>query len=58
VRVPAANDHRISLAGQVQIVAVATLTAQQNRVFVARNGLTDSEFGEGQLIDVDIAIHT
>jgi hypothetical protein len=55
--VPAADNHRIDLVGQVDIVGIPALTAHQHRIFVARHRLTDAEFGPRKLVDFNTTVH-
>ena len=58
VRHMAAHHHRIGLAGEVDVVGVMALAAQQHRVFGARHRLPDREFllrpEQGR---IDVIIH-
>jgi hypothetical protein len=58
VRVAAADDYRIALPRQVQIVGVAAFAAQQSRIFVAWDRLADTVFGQGKPVEIDIAVHS
>jgi hypothetical protein len=58
VRVAAADDYRIALPRQVQIVGVAAFAAQQSRIFVAWDRLADTVFGQGEPVEIDIAVHS
>ena len=42
--VAAAYHHRVSLAGKTDVVGVAAVAAEQQRILAARNGLADSKF--------------
>ena len=44
--VAASNHDRIGLVWSADIVGVATLSANERRVFAPPNGLSDAEFGQ------------
>jgi hypothetical protein len=44
MRDPAPNHHAIKLPVAVQVIAIATLATQQNRILLTRNRLADAEF--------------
>jgi hypothetical protein len=57
MRQPAAHHHAVELAGQVQIVGLAALAAQQDRVLYARDWLADSEYLVHQECGVERRFH-
>jgi len=57
MRLAAADHHGIGLAGQVDVVGVASLAAQQLRVLGARHGLADPELHQGKTGVVE-RVHT
>jgi hypothetical protein len=57
MRISAADHHRKGLSREIEIVAVAALAAQQHRVLVTWYRLTDGEFGEGKVVEIDTAVH-
>jgi phage tail protein X len=54
MRVRAAKDDHMGLAGEDQVVGVATLTTQEHGVFLAWDGLSDREpvLGPGLLVSM------
>jgi hypothetical protein len=54
---PAADDHRIGLACELDVVGVATLAADQRRILGARHRLADAEFHQGEALRVVLHIH-
>ena len=48
--VAASQNHRISLAGQADIVSIMSEAPQQHRVLFARNRLSDGVFLDGQSV--------
>lgn len=57
VRKSAAHHHAIESAGEVQIVGIAALAAQQDRILLARYGLADGKFRVCQERGVERRIH-
>jgi hypothetical protein len=57
VRDPAANHHPIQLAQAVQVIGIATLAAQQDRIFLARHRLANREFLVSQQCRIERYVH-
>ena len=57
VRHPAAHHDAVELAGAIQVVGIAALTAQQHRVLLARDRLADGKFLVHQQCWVERRIH-
>ena len=57
MRDAAAHDHRIGLAGELDVVGVAALAAHQHRILGARHRLADAEFHQGEALRVVLHIH-
>jgi hypothetical protein len=55
--VTASNHHRIGLVWSADIVGVATLSANERRVFAPPDGLSDTEFGQRKGSFGDAFIH-
>ena len=57
VRDAAAHDHRIGLAGELDVVGVAAGSAHQRRVLGARHRLADAEFHQGEAVRIVLQVH-
>ena len=57
VRHAAAHHHAVELAGQVEVVGVAALAAQQHRIFLARHRLANGEPLGRQEIVIKWCVH-
>ena len=57
VRDAAAHDRRIGFARQRDVVGVAAVSAQQDRIFAARHRLSDAELHQGEAVRIVVQVH-